>query len=79
MAARYLGKPIRRNEDPRLLRGKALFVDDIDRAGLRSLIQNDGATSSFKETAPNRNASQVIGLEFWMRVIGIDGVGDRCA
>jgi aerobic carbon-monoxide dehydrogenase large subunit len=34
MAARYLGKPIRRNEDPRLLRGKALFVDDIDRAGM---------------------------------------------
>ncbi|MGH7785063.1 MAG: hypothetical protein ACREO5_14640, partial [Candidatus Binatia bacterium] len=31
MVARYLGKPIRRNEDPRLLRGKALFVDDVDR------------------------------------------------
>jgi carbon-monoxide dehydrogenase large subunit len=31
MVARYLGEPIRRNEDPRLLRGKALFVDDVDR------------------------------------------------
>jgi carbon-monoxide dehydrogenase large subunit len=34
MVARYIGKPIRRNEDPRLLRGKALFVDDIDRPGM---------------------------------------------
>ncbi len=31
MVARYLGQPIRRNEDPRLLRGKALFVDDVNR------------------------------------------------
>jgi aerobic carbon-monoxide dehydrogenase large subunit len=34
MATRYVGKPIRRNEDPRLLRGNALFVDDIERPGL---------------------------------------------
>lgn len=27
---RYFGKPIKRNEDPRLLTGKALFVDDIN-------------------------------------------------
>src|SRR6516162_4280205 len=34
MVARYIGKPIRRNEDPRLLRGNALFVDDIERHGM---------------------------------------------
>ena len=34
MVARYLGKPIKRSEDPRLLRGKALFVDDIERPGM---------------------------------------------
>src|SRR5262249_13419718 len=34
MTARYVGKPIRRNEDPRLLRGNAPFVDDIERPGL---------------------------------------------
>ena len=34
MVARYIGKPVRRNEDPRLLRGKALFVDDIERPGM---------------------------------------------
>ncbi|HMB92600.1 MAG TPA: molybdopterin cofactor-binding domain-containing protein, partial [Rhodothermales bacterium] len=34
MATRYFGKPIRRNEDPRLLRGQALFVDDVHRPGM---------------------------------------------
>jgi carbon-monoxide dehydrogenase large subunit len=29
MATRYFGKPIRRNEDPRLLTGQALFTDDV--------------------------------------------------
>jgi carbon-monoxide dehydrogenase large subunit len=29
MTTRYFGAPIRRNEDPRLLRGRALFVDDV--------------------------------------------------
>lgn len=29
MATRYFGQRIRRNEDPRLLTGKALFVDDV--------------------------------------------------
>ncbi|MFQ5751023.1 MAG: aerobic carbon-monoxide dehydrogenase large subunit [bacterium] len=29
MATRYFGEPIRRNEDPRLLTGQALFVDDV--------------------------------------------------
>ncbi len=30
MATRYFGKPIKRNEDPRLLKGQALFVDDVN-------------------------------------------------
>jgi carbon-monoxide dehydrogenase large subunit len=30
MATRYFGAPIRRNEDRRLLSGRALFVDDVD-------------------------------------------------
>ena len=29
MAAKYFGKPIKRTEDPRLLKGQALFVDDV--------------------------------------------------
>src|SRR5712691_5501201 len=30
MATRYFGERITRNEDPRLLTGRALFVDDVD-------------------------------------------------
>ena len=30
MATRFFGERIRRNEDPRLLTGKALFVDDVN-------------------------------------------------
>lgn len=31
---RYFGQPIRRNEDPQLLKGDALFVDDVELAGM---------------------------------------------
>lgn len=34
MSTRYLGKPIRRQEDPRLLTGRALFVDDVELPGM---------------------------------------------
>ena len=34
MATRYFGQPIRRNEDPRLLRREALYVDDVHRPGM---------------------------------------------
>jgi len=34
MSPRSFGTPVRRNEDPRLLRGEALFVDDVELAGM---------------------------------------------
>lgn len=34
MATRYFGERTKRNEDPRLLTGQALFVDDVDLAGM---------------------------------------------
>jgi len=34
MATRYFGAPVTRNEDPRLLAGHALFVDDVELPGL---------------------------------------------
>jgi carbon-monoxide dehydrogenase large subunit len=34
VATRNFGAPIRRNEDPRLLRGQALFVDDVELPGM---------------------------------------------
>ena len=30
MATRWFGAPVQRSEDPRLLRGKGTYVDDID-------------------------------------------------
>ena len=34
MTKKYIGKRIPRNEDPRLLTGQALFVDDVDIPGM---------------------------------------------
>lgn len=34
MTTRYFGQPIRRNEDPRLLTGQALFTDDVNLPGM---------------------------------------------
>ena len=34
MTTQYVGKRIKRNEDPRLLTGQALFVDDVDLPGM---------------------------------------------
>jgi carbon-monoxide dehydrogenase large subunit len=34
MATRYFGAPVSRNEDKRLLRGQALFVDDVELPGM---------------------------------------------
>ena len=34
MATRYFGERIKRNEDPRLLTGQALFVDDVHLPGM---------------------------------------------
>ena len=34
MSTRYFGQPIKRNEDPRLLTGRALFTDDVQMAGM---------------------------------------------
>ena len=34
MTTRYFGQPVRRNEDPKLLTGQALFVDDVQLPGM---------------------------------------------
>src|SRR5512132_4140697 len=34
MTTRYFGERVMRNEDPRLLTGQALFVDDVDLPGM---------------------------------------------
>jgi len=34
MKGKWIGQPVKRNEDPRLLTGQALFVDDVDLPGM---------------------------------------------
>ena len=34
MSTRHFGQPVKRNEDPRLLTGRALFTDDVQMAGM---------------------------------------------
>ena len=34
MSTRHFGQPIKRNEDPQLLTGRALFTDDVQLAGM---------------------------------------------
>jgi carbon-monoxide dehydrogenase large subunit len=47
---KYIGKRIRRNEDPRLLTGQALFVDDVDIPGMLhvAFLRSDYAHARLK-------------------------------
>ena len=64
MTTRYFGAPIRRNEDPRLLRGRALFVDDVVLPGmmhvafLRSAVAH-GRIRGIDATAARKRAGVV--------------------
>ena len=64
MTTRYFGAPIKRNEDPRLLRGRALFVDDVVLPGmmhvafLRSAVAH-GRIRGIDATAARRRAGVV--------------------
>jgi aerobic carbon-monoxide dehydrogenase large subunit len=64
MTTRYFGAPIKRNEDPRLLRGRALFVDDVALpnmlhvAFLRSAVAH-GRIRAIDATAARRRAGVV--------------------
>ncbi|MGD8622229.1 MAG: xanthine dehydrogenase family protein molybdopterin-binding subunit [Anaerolineales bacterium] len=50
MMAKLIGKPIKRNEDPRLLTGQALFVDDVELPGMlhAAFLRSDYAHANFK-------------------------------
>ncbi len=51
MATRYFGKPIKRNEDPRLLTGQALFTDDVHLPGMThaAFLRSDYAHARIKK------------------------------
>jgi carbon-monoxide dehydrogenase large subunit len=50
MTKKYIGKRIQRNEDPRLLTGQALFVDDVDIPGMlyAAFLRSDYAHARLK-------------------------------
>ena len=50
MTMKYIGKRVQRNEDPRLLTGQALFVDDVDIPGMlhASFLRSDYAHARLK-------------------------------
>jgi hypothetical protein len=67
MTTRYFGAPIKRNEDPRLLRGRALFVDDVVLPGmmhvafLRSAVAH-GRIRGIDATAARRRIIEANGV-----------------
>ena len=50
MIGKYIGKRVQRNEDPRLLTGQALFVDDVDIPGMlhAAFLRSDYAHAYLK-------------------------------
>ncbi len=51
MSTRHFGQPIKRNEDPRLLTGRALFTDDVQMAGMLhvAFLRSDLAHARIRE------------------------------
>ena len=74
MSTRLLGQPIRRNEDPQLLTGRALFVDDVQLPGMlhAAFLRSDiahGQLLSIDATAAHQRPGVVA-------VITADDLGD---
>jgi carbon-monoxide dehydrogenase large subunit len=76
MTTKYVGQRITRNEDPRLLTGQALFVDDVDLPGMlhAAFLRSDYAHARFKgiDASAARNRPGVIAVytaedmgDFW--------------
>ncbi len=66
MSTRYFGQPIKRNEDPRLLTGQALFTDDVHMPGLLHItfVRSDYAHGYIRsiDTAAAREVPGVIAI-----------------
>ncbi len=66
MTTRYFGQPIKRNEDPRLLTGQALFTDDVHMPGMLhvAFVRSDYAHGYIRsiDTTAAREVSGVIAI-----------------
>ena len=66
MSSKYVGKRIQRNEDPRLLTGQALFVDDVNIPGMlhAAFLRSDYAHARLKsiDATAARNRPGVVAI-----------------
>ena len=74
MATRYFGERIKRNEDPRLLMGQGLYVDDVD---LPNMIHAAFLRSPYAHARINRiDVSQALQREGVVAIYTADDLGD---
>ena len=76
METRYIGRPIRRNEDARLLRGQALFIDDVDLPGMLhvAFVRSNEAHCKILEI----DVSEALQREGVVAVFTAADLGDYC-
>jgi len=74
MSESPLGRAVRRNEDPRLLTGSALFIDDIELAGMAhvAFVRSPYAHARLGAI----NVSAALEMEGVIRVVTADDLGD---
>lgn len=74
MSTRYFGQPIKRNEDPRLLTGQALFTDDVNMPGMLyvAFVRSDYAHGAIR-TIDTTAAREMPGV---IAVYTADDLGD---
>src|SRR5512138_3817740 len=74
MATRYFGERIKRNEDPRLLTGQGLYVDDVD---LPHMLHTAFLRSPYAHAKINRiDVSQALGREGVIAIYTANDLGD---
>lgn len=74
MATRYFGERIKRNEDPRLLTGQGLYVDDVD---LPNMLHVAFVRSPYAHARINNiDVSQALGREGVVAVYTANDLGD---
>ncbi|HEX9387725.1 MAG TPA: xanthine dehydrogenase family protein molybdopterin-binding subunit [Anaerolineales bacterium] len=74
MATRYFGERIKRNEDPRLLTGQGLYVDDVD---LPNMIHVAFVRSPYAHAKINNiDVSQALQRAGVVAIYTADGLGD---
>src|SRR5574339_260104 len=74
MAPRYFGERIKRNEDPRLLTGQGLYVDDVD---LPNMLHTAFVRSPYAHARINKiDVSQALEREGVIAVYTADDLGD---